>query len=268
MMLEHLYNLSGMQLATLVCTGFVLFTWVGAIFVRPFFRLLVRSQPDLNSVLGNIVSMYGIFYGILIGLLAVSAYQNKATVEHSITAEGTAVLALFRSLTTYPEKARRPMQETLRDYTQFVIDNEWPLMRRGEFTEGASQLIDQLQRQIAGFEPQTVGQQILHAETTKQFYEFLKIRAERRYNATTGIPEIMWFVVLLGAFLTIFLVWLFNMSLIAELFLGGLLSFFIGIVVSLIMVLDRPLRGDFGITPEVFELLLKFMNKVISQATG
>lgn len=114
-MLENLYNLSGIQLATLVCTVFVLFTWVGAIFIRPFFRLLVRSQPDLNTVLGNIVSMYGIFYGILMGLLAVSAYQNKATVEKSIMAEGTAVLALFRNVTAYPEEARIPLQEALRD---------------------------------------------------------------------------------------------------------------------------------------------------------
>ncbi len=267
-MLEQLYNLSAMQLATLVCTAFVLFTWVGAIFIRPFFRLLVRSQPDLNTVLGNFVSLYGIFYGILMGLLAVSAYQNMATVEKSITAEGTAVLALFRNVTAYPEQARVPLQASLRDYTQFVIDDEWPVMRRGEFTEGATQLIDQLQQQITEFEPKTSGQHILHAETTKQFYEFLEIRAERRYNATTGIPEIMWFVVLLGAFLTIFLVWLFNMSLIAQLFLGGLLSFFIGIMVSLIMVLDRPLRGDFGISPEVFELLLEFMNKVLGQPAG
>ena len=216
---------------------------MGAIFIRPFFRLLVRSQPDLNTVLGNVVSMYGIFYGILMGLLAVSAYQNKATVEKSIMAEGTAVLALFRNVTAYPEEVRVPLQESMRDYTQFVIDTDWPQMRIGEIPKGGVQLIDDLQRQITGFEPKTAGQSILHAETTKQFYEFLEFKAERRYNASAGIPEIMWFVVLLGAFLSIFLVWLFNMSLIAQLFLGGLLSFFIGIMVSLIMVLDRPLRA-------------------------
>jgi hypothetical protein len=267
-MLEHLYNLSGMQLATLVCTAFVLFTWVGAIFIRPFFRLLVRSQPDLNTVLGNVVSMYGIFYGILMGLLAVSAYQNKATVEKSIMAEGAAVIALFRNVTAYPEEARVPLQLLLRDYTQSVIDTDWPQMRHGEVPRGGMELINRLQQQITGFEPKTSGQYILHAETTKQFYEFLEFKAERRYNAGAGIPEIMWFVVLLGAFLSIFLVWLFNMSLIAQLFLGGLLSFFIGIMVSLIMVLDRPLRGDFGISPEVFELLLEFMNKVLGQPAG
>jgi hypothetical protein len=268
MMLEHFYNLSGIQLATLVCTAFVLFTWVGAIFVRPFFRLLVRSQPDLNSVLGNVVSMYGIFYGILMGLLAVSAYQNKATVEKSIMAEGTAVFALFRNVTAYPQEARLPLQESLRDYTQFVIDIEWPQKRVGQLAEGGRPIIDRMQQQITAFEPKTSGQYILHAETTRQFYEFLEFRAERLYNATAGIPGIMWFVVLLGAFLSIVLVWLFTMSLVGQLFLGGLLSFFIGIMVSLIMILDRPLRGEFGISPEVFELLLKFMNNVIGQAPG
>jgi hypothetical protein len=266
--LEQLYNLSGAQLVMLVCTIFVLFTWVGAIFVRPFFRVLVRSQPDLNTVLGNVVSMYGIFYGILIGLLAVSAYQNKAAVERSIASEGMALHGLMRNAAAYPEHVRDPLRQSLREYTQFVIDSEWRQMRRGEIPRGGRPYIDELQRHLVAFEPQSAGQQILHAETTKLFFEFLKFRVERLYNSTTGLPEIMWFVVLLGAFLSIFLVWMFNMSLVSQLFLGGLLSFFVGIMVSLIMVLDRPLRGDFGIPPEVYELLLQFMNNVIGQGRG
>jgi len=78
----------------------------------------------------------------------------------------------------------------------------------------------------------------------------------------------MWYVVLLGALLSIFLVWLFDMSLIAEFFLGGLMSFFIGTMISLILVLDRPLRGEFGISPEVFQLLLRFINDMLGQPAG
>jgi hypothetical protein len=266
--LEYLYNLSGVQLTTLICTAFVLLTWVGAIFIRPFFRLLVRSQSDLNSVLGNVVSMYGIFYGILIGLLAVSAYQNKAMVERSIVDEGTILLTLFRSADAFPGGTRDALKSSLRDYTQFVIESEWPQARTGRIPGGGGDYIGRIQRQLAGYEPVTAGQQTLHAEAVRQFSELLNARAERLYNAKTGIPTIMWFVVLLGAFLAIFLVWLFNMSLIAELFLGGLLSLFIGIMVSLIMVLDRPLRGDFGISPEPYQLLLRMMNNVIGAATG
>jgi len=141
-------------------------------------------------------------------------------------------------------------------------------MRRGEMASGGMPLINRLQQQITEFEPVTEGQKILHGETTRQFYRFLELRADRLYSATAGIPGIMWYVVILGAFISILLIWLLNTSLIANLFLGGLLSFFIGTMVSLILVLDRPLRGEFGIDPEVFQLLLTFMNTMLGQSGG
>jgi len=267
-MLDVLRDLPVAQMATLVCIVFVGITWVGAIFIRPFFRVLVRSQPDLNTLLGNFVSIYGVFYGILMGLLAVAAYQNKAEVEQAISSEATSLGALFRNVSAYPEDVRRPIQETIEEYTRFVIEEEWPRMRQGELARGGMPLINRLQEQISAYNPATSGQYILHQEATQQFYRFFELRSVRLYSATTGIPGIMWYVVLLGALLSIFLVWLFDMSLIAEFFLGGLMSFFIGTMISLILVLDRPLRGEFGISPEVFQLLLRFINDMLGQPAG
>jgi hypothetical protein len=163
---------------------------------------------------------------------------------------------------------RLPLQQSVKGYVEFTIETEWPAMRKGEIARGGMPLIDRIQEQITAFEPQTPGQSILHAETTRQFYSFLERRAVRLYSATTGIPGIMWYVVVLGAVLSIFLVWLFDMSLIAGFFLGGLMSFFIGTMISLILVLDRPLRGEYGISPEVFRLLLRYMNNLLGRPAG
>jgi len=267
-MIDALRNLPAGQLALVVCAFFVGLTWVGAIFIRPILRLFVRSNPDLNALLGNFVSIYGVFYGILMGLLAVAAYQNKVEVEQAISSEVTSAFALFRNVSAYPEAVRRPLQEAVRNYVQFAIDGEWPAMRRGEIAHGAGPLIDAMQQRITAFEPTTAGQGILHAETTRQFYSFLERRAVRLLSATAGIPGFMWYVVVLGALISIFLVWLFDMSLLAELFLGGLMSFFIGSMISLILILDQPLRGGFGIGPDMFRVLLEFMNKVLGQPAG
>ena len=267
-MIDYLSNLPAGMMATLVCLFFVGATWLGAIFIRPFFRLLVRTQPDLNSLLGNFVSMYGIFYGILMGLLAVAAYQNMVDVERSIAAEGQTLFSLYRSVSVYPEGARESLQDTLREYTEFVISEEWPIMRRGKVFTGSMPIINRLQQQLTAFEPVTSGQEILHSNTVGLYYQFLEHRAVRLYSATSGIPGIMWYVVLLGAFVSIFLTWMLNMTLVAHLFLGGILSFYIGTMVSLIMVLDRPLRGEYGISPEVFQLLLKFMNSMLGKPAG
>ncbi len=267
-MLDYLNSLSVKELATLVCSFFVGFTWLGALFIRPFLQAIMRPYASNNQVIGSFVSMYGMFYGILMGLLAVAAYQNKIDVEMMIQSEGTALMGLFRNATSYPETVRVPLQESVRDYTRFVIEHEWPKMNKGQFPRGGKPLIDDLQSKITRFEPKTNGQFILHTETTRQFYEFLQLRAARLYNSTSGIPKIMWFVVILGAFLSIFLIWMFTMSLMSNLVLGGLLSFFIGTMISLIIILDRPLRGDSGISAQGFQLLLKFMNDVLGRPAG
>jgi hypothetical protein len=123
-MIDALRDLPAGQLALVACLVFVGLTWVGALFIRPFLRLFVRSHPDLNSLLGNFVSIYWVFYGILMGLLAVAAYQNKVEVEQAISSEVTSAFALFRNVSAYPESVRRPLQESVRDYVRFAIEGE------------------------------------------------------------------------------------------------------------------------------------------------
>lgn len=60
---------------------------------------------------------------------------------------------------------------------------------------------------------------------------------------------------IVGAVLNIALIWLFDMKLITQLFLGGILSFFLGAMILLIGVMDRPFRGDVSVSSEPFERL-------------
>jgi hypothetical protein len=66
----------------------------------------------------------------------------------------------------------------------------------------------------------------------------------------------MWYVVLVGAVMNIALVWLFDMRLVSHLFLGGLLSAFMGMMIFLIASLDNPFRGELSIASEPFQTIL------------
>ena len=106
---------------------------------------------------------------------------------------------------------------------------------------------------LAAFEPKGKGQELLHAEALRAFNELSKLRRLRVFSVTTGIPPLMWYVVMMGAFMTILMVWLFDMKLKSHLFLGGLLSFFIGTVICLIAAMDNPYRGEVSIGPDAFQ---------------
>jgi hypothetical protein len=50
---------------------------IGLIVIKPILRLLIGAGPDFNESIGYATSGVNLFYGLLLGLLTVSAYQNS-----------------------------------------------------------------------------------------------------------------------------------------------------------------------------------------------
>jgi hypothetical protein len=110
--------------------------------------------------------------------------------------------------------------------------------------------------QLIRFEPKTPGQEILHAEALRQFNNYLEARRLRLFAVSTSIPGVMWAVVLIGALMNIALIWMFDMKIGNHLFLGGMLSAFMGLMIFLIASLDNPFRGELSISSAPFQDIL------------
>jgi hypothetical protein len=57
------------------------------------------------------------------------------------------------------------------------------------------------------------------------------------------------------------LIWLFDLRLGLHLLLGGSLSFFLAMMISLIVLMDHPFRGEVSISPQAFELIYEHLMK-------
>ncbi len=254
-MLYWLYDLPTWTMVVLVNLVFVLFTWLGAIFLRPLLRVVVRKQAGLNEVLGYLLGAHGVYFGILLGLLALAAYQNFADVDKLVSKEATKTGVVYRSVSSYPPPTRGELQGQLRTYVRFLIDEAWPEQRRGRIHPRGSVLTTEFQQTLMSFEPTTRSQEILHAETLRLFNELVELRRERLNAVTTGIPAILWFVVVIGIVVNIILIWLLEMRLMAHLFLGGLISFFLGTMIALVAAMDNPFRGEESIDSTAFQMV-------------
>jgi hypothetical protein len=93
----------------------------------------------------------------------------------------------------------------------------------------------------------------------RQFSEFFENRRTRLFSVTAGIPPIMWYTVAVEALINMVLIWLFDLRLGTHLLLGGLISFFTGTMICLIVLLDNPFRGEVGVSPQAFELIYSQM---------
>ena len=73
-----LYDIPTVSLIILFAVVFVGFSWLGSIFVRPFLRLFVRSQPGLNDIVGYVLSSHCVFYGLLLGAVGGQVAKDVA----------------------------------------------------------------------------------------------------------------------------------------------------------------------------------------------
>jgi ABC-type uncharacterized transport system permease subunit len=103
---EFVYDIPTNVLAAyfaIVAVGSVIF---GLLIVKPVLRLLMGSGPDLNESIGYGTSAFSLFYGLLLGLLTVAAYQNNERVKEAVLSEATAISAFYSDMNMYPEPIR------------------------------------------------------------------------------------------------------------------------------------------------------------------
>jgi hypothetical protein len=255
-----LYDVPPARLSFLFIAVFVGFYWLGAIIVRPFLRQFVKHTASCNDIIGYVLSCFCVFYGLLLGLIAVTAYQNVSDASQNVTREAAALSALYEDVSQYPEPHGQNLRWLLRDYTRYVIKYAWPLQQQGIIPEEGTIRAEAFHDRLLEFQPGTPAEEIIHAEALRQFNHFLEYRRMRLFSVKSSLPATMWYVMILGAVLNIAICWLFDMRFLTQLILGGILAAYLGTMMHLIFDMNQPFRGDVSITAEPFEALLKRMN--------
>ena len=70
------------------------------------------------------------------------------------------------------------------------------------------------------------------------------------------IPDILWWLVMLGAAITISLICLLNYGLKSHLIFGGILSFYVGAMIAVIASMDSPFVGANSIDPQSIQKVI------------
>src|SRR5690349_16475916 len=112
-----IYDIPTFAFVGLAALTAVAIACLGVIFVRPLLRRVIGEGQGWNDIVGYVISCHCVFYGLLLGLLAVAAYQNIADVEKVVVQEAGGMRALYKLADAYPEPHRTEMRARLKDYT-------------------------------------------------------------------------------------------------------------------------------------------------------
>ena len=252
---DFIYDIPTQTLAVYFSIVTVAAMLIGLVVVKPLFRLLIGSGPEFNQSISYATSGFSLFYGLLLGLLTVAAFQNSERVKEGVLNEATALGSLYADMSSYPEPIRSDMKWMLRDYVLFTINRDWPAHRAGTLLEGGYNRADAMRQKVASFEPTSKGQEIVHAEVIQAFQQFSQARQLRLAGVVTKIPDVLWYAVLVGAITNVLLLVLLRMPPLQHFVLGTISAFFLGVILFVIVTLDRPLQGESGLQPTPLTLL-------------
>ncbi len=242
--------------------GFVILFVAGSMLVllvlRPWVRRMAENPAEWDRILGYAISSYGLFYGILLALVAVSVYQNFTQVHDAVLGETSALAAPYRDVSGFPGKEAVSLQDSLRDYVHTVINRDWPLQAEDIVPNDSTLAINRFQLHLLDFDPTTSGDQALLTQTIAQFNDFVTARRSRVAETTLSLPGLLWGVLWVGAVINAVLLALIQVKrLTIHVVMAGLIAVYVGLLIYTTASLDHPYSGSVNIGPGEFELLLK-----------
>ena len=260
-MMYWIYDYPSWVIGLLFCGTLVAFTWIGIFLTRATVHSWLHREKRANEMVGLALSSYFVLFGLLLGLLAVATYQNYSNVDDIVTNEASSLAALYREISSLPQPSRGQLQQRLREYTRYTIEEGWAQQRKGIVPKGEVVRSGLLIRSLLDFEPGNQKEEILYEDAIRQSVHRSELSRERLSNVTIGLPAVLWWVVAVGAAINIVLIWMQDMEVHVHLILGAALASILGLVIFLIAELDNPFRGQVSIGPEaiarVYEDVMK-----------
>ena len=238
--------------------GFVLLSCLVVVGLRPVVRRLIDSPAEWDRALAHVIGTFGVFFGILLALTVLAVYQNFADTRTATLEEAAQLTALYRGTTALPEEIGEPLRDTIAEYLHAVVDQDFASQARGVLPEASAVLVDEMERQLHDYEPETLPAQAEYIQLLATFDDFIEARRDRIDATTLELPVLFWLVIWVGAAINAVLIgFMYVKRLRMHLIMAGLLALFIGLVMFLTADMDHPYQGSISVGPGAFERVIQ-----------
>ena len=227
----------------------------GLLLVRRLVPLPIRESA--NAVSGIIYGATYVLYGITLAFSLYLGNQEANEARETVEREAGSLEGLFEIAQQLPQPQRDRIQELTESYARIVVEEEWPLMERGQESPQAEARIDELQETVVEYEPDTSAEQALYSQGITLAFDLEEEREIRLLHSSQDSHRLLWHVLVSGGVITVLLslffgskvVWLQGLSVAA-------LTTVVVLLLSATYQLQAPFAGSVRIEPEAFEEVL------------
>lgn len=218
-------------------------------------RFGVENLVHNHEVAGNLLSIIGTLYAVLLGFVIVDAMERQQELRVIVEQEANGVASIFLLAHGLPSEMRLPIQKNCDDYTRAVIYEEWEAMNRDTYSPRALQCAWALFRNITEMQPKSTAETTLHDKLLDQITEMADMRRIRIVSAAHGIPPAMWTILILGGSFTVIFTYFFAVkNLRVQLLMTTMVALTLALNVLLVFLYGSPFAGALAVKPDAFKL--------------
>jgi NADH:ubiquinone oxidoreductase subunit 6 (subunit J) len=237
----------------MVCTAFA--QWV----VRRD-RLVFWFRSD--EAVDTYISILTVFFGLLLGLVAVDLWNTREEAEKNTTNEANQI-RILADLTASLPGSNTVLITALGDYAQGVIKKEWPMMLSKQQREMfvASPELDNVRHAIMDLEPGTVAELAAFEDILGRFGQIVEARQRRILDSERELPAVLRLTLIIGALFMLFCTFFIESKhLHTQSMLAAVAGGYLFLIIYTILILEHPFVGQSAVSFTPYERVLEVLH--------
>lgn len=240
--------------------------WVSALMLVAM-TLIAASGPSLirrrvpldrlrvnNEVAGFKFATVGVLYAVLLAFAVIVVWEKFAEADRTVSKEAGAIVTLYRLSEGLDQQPGDAFRQNLLDYTKAAIRDDWPAMEHGKYSSHVTEMLNRAYSTIISMHPGDQRGAVILTELLKQLDLVTQARRARLVSARGAIPGLLWFVLVVDAFLTIGFTFFFGtQNALVQGLMTGILSLLIFSAMLVIVAIDHPFAGPVKVHPNALE---------------
>jgi hypothetical protein len=245
-------------LLLLVCTAL---SMVGPLLVRrhvPLDRLRVN-----NEVAGFKFATIGVLYAVLLAFVVIIAWERFHDAEEALATEAGSAATIYGLSPALGEPWADEVRTRVAAYLRSILEDEWPAMARGGWSRTTTQALRRVYEGVVRFAPTDMRTADLQQELFRELDKLTEARRERLVASEGTVAGPIWFVLFLGAALTIGFTFFFGtQNVVTQSAMTGVLAALIFSAILVVIAIDRPFTGAVVVSRHAISAVLDDMQTV------
>lgn len=206
-----------------------------------------------NDLIGWQLSVLGTTYAVIIGFMLYTVWINFGAADLNSDAEANALVNLYRLSPGLPAEQGQNLKALTRAYGDAVVEREWPEMAAGAIPDDTREITRKMWQTLMATKGGSPNEVTAEDHALYELSTLAGYRRIRLVQAASNLPNVLWFVLIVGGIVTIASTCMFGaVNGALHVIQVSAFSLLIALVLVAIADINRPFQGSVHVSGYAF----------------